>query len=85
MFEEGWLEFDHRIKYPNDRNNPKKAEFIAVLNSLAVAADRLIAFYKEEDFKNKPSKTKASGDTSGKGEVPPAAPDTFAEKLKSKY
>lgn len=85
LFEEGWLEFDHRVKYPNDRDNPKKAEFIAVLNSLAVAADRLIAFYKEEDFKNKPPKPKAPGDAAGKGEVPPAAPDTYAEKLRSKY
>jgi len=85
LFEEGWLEYDHRVKYPNDRNNPKKAEFIAVLNSLAVAADRLIAFYKEEDFKNKPSKSKSSSDTAGKGEVPPAAPVTLTEKLKFKY
>ena len=85
LFEEGWLEFDHRVKYPNDRSNPKKAEYIAVLNSLAVAADRLIAFYNEEDFKNKPSKSKSSSGTTGEGEVPPAAPVTLAEKIIFKY
>lgn len=50
LFEEGWLEFDHRIKYPYDQNNKKKNEFVSVLNSLAIAADRLISFYDEEDF-----------------------------------
>ena len=28
----------------------KKNEFVSVLNSLAIAADRLISFYDEEDF-----------------------------------
>lgn len=51
LFEEGWLEFDHRIKYPYDQHNRKKAAYAGVLNSLAVAADRLIAFYDEEDFR----------------------------------
>lgn len=51
LFEEGWLEFDHRIKYPYDQNNKRKQEYAAVLSSLAVAADRLIAFYNEADFK----------------------------------
>ncbi len=50
LFEEGWLEFDHRMKYPNDQNNKKKQEYIGVLSSLAIAADRLISFYHEEDF-----------------------------------
>lgn len=50
LFEEGWLEFDHRVKYPNDRTNPKKQEYIEILSSLAVAADRLISFYNEADF-----------------------------------
>ncbi|MCM1498535.1 MAG: RelA/SpoT domain-containing protein [Clostridium sp.] len=52
LFEEGWLEFDHRIKYPYDQNNKKKQEFAGVLSSLAVAADRLISFYDESDFKS---------------------------------
>ena len=52
LFEEGWLEFDHRVKYPYDQNNKKKQEFLAILNSLATAADRLIAFYDEEAFQS---------------------------------
>lgn len=50
LFEEGWLEFDHRMKYPNDQHNKKKQEYIGILSSLAIAADRLISFYREEDF-----------------------------------
>lgn len=50
LFEEGWLEFDHRIKYPYDQNNKKKDEFLSILNSLVTAADRLIAFYDENSF-----------------------------------
>lgn len=50
LFEEGWLEFDHRIKYPYDRNNKAKQEYAGILSSLAVAADRLISFYNEDDF-----------------------------------
>lgn len=53
LFEEGWLEFDHRIKYPCDQNNKKKQEYINVLSSLAVAADRLISFYNNMDFQQK--------------------------------
>ena len=50
LFEEGWLEFDHRIKYPYDQNNKKKQEFLTILNSIATAADRLISFYDERYF-----------------------------------
>ncbi|MDO4328524.1 MAG: RelA/SpoT domain-containing protein [Lachnospiraceae bacterium] len=50
LFEEGWLEFDHRIKYPYDQNNRQKQEYIGILSSLAVAADRLISFYEESAF-----------------------------------
>lgn len=50
LFEEGWLEFDHRIKYPYDQNNNKKKKFLAILNSIVTAADRLIAFYDESSF-----------------------------------
>lgn len=52
LFEEGWLEFDHRIKYPYDQNNKRKQEYAGVLSSLAVAADKLISFYEETEFKN---------------------------------
>lgn len=48
LFEEGWLEFDHRIKYPYDQNNKKKQEFLSILDSIVTAADRLITFYDED-------------------------------------
>lgn len=48
LFEEGWLEFDHRIKYPYDQNNKKKQEFLTILNSIVSAADRLISFYDDD-------------------------------------
>lgn len=51
FFEEGWLEFDHRIKYPYDQHNRKKQEYADILGNLAFAADRLISFYDEADFK----------------------------------
>lgn len=86
LFEEGWLEFDHRVKYPNDRDNPKKAEYISILNSLAIAADHLITFYDEQDFTHNTSKKlKVSADTKAKGGVPPSSPKTFEEKLKAKF
>lgn len=50
IFEEGWLEFDHRITYPYDMNNEKKKKYIRMLNSLAMTADQLISFYDEDDF-----------------------------------
>lgn len=53
LFEEGWLEFDHRMKYPNDQYNKKKQEYISILSNLAIAADQLISYYEEEDFVEK--------------------------------
>lgn len=50
LFEEGWLELDHRIKYPYDQNNDKKEEFVNILSSLAITADKLISFYNDADF-----------------------------------
>ncbi len=50
LFEEGWLEFDHRMKYPNDQYNRRKQEYISILSNLANAADQLISYYEEEDF-----------------------------------
>lgn len=58
LFEEGWLEFDHAIKYPNDNDNPKKADFLRILNGLAHASDELISFYDTlEPFMNKKKST----------------------------
>lgn len=73
LFEEGWLEFDHRIKYPYDKDNIKKQEYIEILSSLAVAADRLISFYadNEADFKQTNKATrKKTAKTAGKSSPP---------------
>ena len=45
LFEEGWLEFEHRVLYPNDRKNQRKKEYVQILNNLSKAADGLISFY----------------------------------------
>ena len=58
LFEEGWLEFDHRVKYPHDLYNPKKLAYLEMLSLLASCADRLISFYKESDFLENPVETK---------------------------
>lgn len=83
LFEEGWLEFDHRIKYPYDQNNPKKQEYIQILSSLAVAADRLISFYKEEDFKENKKRAKAPNTASSYIEAP--SPRTLQDKINNKF
>lgn len=45
LFEEGWLEFEHRVSYPNDRKNSVKQQYVGILNNLARAADGIITFY----------------------------------------
>lgn len=50
IFEEGWLEFDHRTKYPKDQFNRKKKEYVRRLGQLAEEADDMISAYNEEDF-----------------------------------
>lgn len=81
LFEEGWLEFDHRMKYPYDQNNKKKQEYIGVLSSLAIAADRLISFYHEEDFVNDRESQAEEGEE--KADIPrPVKPQNLEEKMK---
>lgn len=83
LFEEGWLEFDHRIKYPYDKDNMKKQEYIEILSSLAVAADRLISFYadNEEDFKQQKKRAqKKAGKSAGR-----SSSQTLQEKMTTRY
>lgn len=80
LFEEGWLEFDHRIKYPYDQNNKKKQEYVEVLSSLAIAADRLISFYDEVDFKQETESDK----NSSKGDNRSGLSETGGESLEDK-
>lgn len=83
LFEEGWLEFDHRIKYPYDKDNRKKQEYIEILSSLAIAADRLISFYSdnETDFE-KPLKSMTKKTEKPAGE---ASSQTLHEKMTMRY
>lgn len=85
LFEEGWLEFDHRVKYPYDKDNEKKQEYIEILSSLAIAADRLISFYtnNEKDFKISVSKKKPQEETLKESESP--ASQTLQDKIISRY
>lgn len=86
LFEEGWLEFDHRIKYPSDRSNTKKQEYIEILSSLAVAADRLISFYheNEDDFKREKKRQKATP-ALGKVNAQPPSLTTIQDKIKARF
>jgi len=83
LFEEGWLEFDHRIKYPYDQNNKKKIAYAGVLNSLAFTADRLIAFYDEADFKQDMDESVNEEKKSVENllDADQMEPDTYEEKM----
>lgn len=83
LFEEGWLEFDHRTKYPYDRDNRKKQEYIEILSSLAVAADRLISFYADNEIDFKQS-TKPKEKKSVKSKEQ-ASSQTLHEKITTRF
>ena len=46
LFEEGWSEIDHQIRYPNLTDNPYLAEFLTIFNRLAGSADEMGTFIK---------------------------------------
>jgi ppGpp synthetase/RelA/SpoT-type nucleotidyltranferase len=46
IFEEGWSEIDHRIRYPADLNDAIVNEFLVNFNRLAGAADEMGSFVK---------------------------------------
>jgi hypothetical protein len=46
IFEEGWSEIDHRIRYPRQSDNPYLANFLAIFNRLAGSADEMGTFIK---------------------------------------
>lgn len=47
IFEEGWSEIDHRVRYPRQSDNPYLAGFLTIFNRLAGAADEMGTFTKE--------------------------------------
>jgi len=86
LFEEGWLEFDHNIKYPNDTDNPKKKEFLDILSYIAFSADSLISFYdKIERSMNVKKKKPSNIGLESKKEEKKAPAKTFNEKLIEKF
>lgn len=44
VFEEGWSEIDHRLRYPYCIGNPMLEEYLSILNSLAGNADDMGTF-----------------------------------------
>lgn len=46
IFEEGWSEIDHKIRYPNFSDNHNVATFLQIFNRLAGSADEMGTFIK---------------------------------------
>lgn len=46
IFEEGWSEVDHRVKYPNFSDDPIVSSFLMTFNRLAGSADEMASFVK---------------------------------------
>jgi ppGpp synthetase/RelA/SpoT-type nucleotidyltranferase len=47
IFEEGWSEIDHKIRYPNFSDNPLVNYFLTIFNRMAGSADEMGTFVKE--------------------------------------
>ncbi len=46
IFEEGWAEIDHTVKYPNFSDDESVVEFLGIFNRLAGAADEMGSFVR---------------------------------------
>jgi putative GTP pyrophosphokinase len=46
IFEEGWSEIDHRVRYPNFPSSPQVAYFLDIFNRTAGSADEMGSFVK---------------------------------------
>jgi putative GTP pyrophosphokinase len=44
LFEEGWSEIDHQVRYPRETENPQLSEFLTIFNRLAGSADEMGTF-----------------------------------------
>ncbi|MEH6955147.1 hypothetical protein [Neobacillus drentensis] len=47
IFEEGWSEIDHQLRYPNDTNNAQLTKQLLVLNRIAGSADEMATSIRE--------------------------------------
>lgn len=50
IFEEGWSEVDHRIRYPKNTSNPLVNDLLLMLNRLAGNADEMSTFVQELNY-----------------------------------
>ena len=46
IFEEGWSEIDHRIRYPYDTDNQILNQYLFLFNGLAGSADEMASFVR---------------------------------------
>jgi len=46
LFEEGWSEIDHQIRYPYNTGDPYLSEFLTIFNRLAGSADEMGTYIK---------------------------------------
>lgn len=62
IFEEGWSEIDHKVRYPNFSNEPQIEYFLTIFNRLAGNADEMGSFVKalDIDLKNRAQKLQAA-------------------------
>ena len=57
IFEEGWSEIDHKVRYPNFSDNEQVAYFLKIFNRLAGSADEMGSFVKQLTNEIKASET----------------------------
>jgi putative GTP pyrophosphokinase len=55
IFEEGWSEIDHKIRYPYDRDNKLLSQFLVMFNRLSGNADEMGSYiqYLKKELDNK--------------------------------
>jgi putative GTP pyrophosphokinase len=61
IFEEGWSEIDHRIRYPYDTDNPILNQYLFMFNRLAGSADEMGSFVRLLKCKFEELSRKAQG------------------------
>lgn len=79
IFEEGWSEIDHKVRYPNFPNNQQLRGMLALLNSMAGQADEagaLISSLAKELQASLPASVSATQPDSGQNEDIDSAPIT---------
>lgn len=69
IFEEGWSEIDHKVRYPNFSDDQQVAYFLTIFNRLAGSADEMGTFVKGltssiSDFRQKLEDAAARDDAS---------------------